>query len=158
MAAPATTAISTPQGIKLCDGFAAIIMFARDTDLSLWTKTLTPPSFDGGDEIDTTDMHQTLYKTKCPRSLIEVGEISFTASYDPNVYVDIASVINWNDSVTIHFPDLSTLDFYGYLKMFEIQELSEGSQPEANCTVICTNYDSSNRVEVGPVMTEVTGT
>ncbi len=158
MAAPETTAIATPEGIFLCDGFASIIMFARDTNISLWTKNLTPPSFDGGDEIDTTNMHQTLYRTMCPRNLITVGECTFTASYDPNVYGDLTNVINFNDSITVHFPDLSTLDFYGYLKTFEPQENAEGTQPEANCTVIITNYDPTNDIEVGPVMTEIAGT
>ena len=148
MAVPATTAISTPEGIKLCDGFASIVMFARDPDISLWEKTVTPPMFDGGDEIDTTDMHNTLYRTEWRDMLWK----------HPNVYGDITNVLNFNSSITIHFPDLSTLDFYGFLRVFEPQELADGTQPEANCTIVATNFDPDNSVEQGPVMTEVAGT
>jgi hypothetical protein len=158
MGAPATTAITTPAGIKLCDGFASLVMFAADTDISLWVKSVTPPSVDGGDSIDITDMHNTTFRTMCARSLLTLGELSFTAAFDPDAYDETITIINLNDSITVHFPDLSTLDFWGFLRMFEPQEMSEGDQPVANCTVTATNFDTTNNVEAAPVMTEVAGT
>jgi hypothetical protein len=68
------------------------------------------------------------------------------------------ALINNETTITVHFPDGSTLAFYGYLKTFEPQEMTEGEQPEAECEFVVTNWDPANRVEAGPVMVEVAGT
>ncbi len=80
------------------------------------------------------------------------------AAYDPVVYTDILALINAPGGVTVHFPDGSTLDFYGYIKKFEPAALKEGEQPEATVTIVPTNYDPANHVEASPVLTSVTGT
>jgi len=158
MANPATTARVIGDGIKFYDGFSTLIAFAADPNVNIWEQSVTPPMVDGGDSIDITDMHNATYRTSVMRSLLTVGEASTSGGWDPNLYVQVISLINVNGSITIHFPDLSTLDFYGALRVFEPQEMSEGEQPVANFTIEVTNWDPVNRVEVGPIMTEVTGT
>lgn len=158
MAAPATTVRQTPAGIKLDDGYSTKIAFAADPDVSFWEKTVQPPGIDGGDAIETTTMHNTTWRTMASRALKTLTEASCTAAYDPNVYNNILSLINVETSVTVHFPDGSTLAFYGFLKTFEVNEHTEGEQPEATITITPTNYDPTNKVEEAPVLTSVAGT
>lgn len=159
MANPVTTARQTPAGIMLDDGYSTKIAFARQPNISLWEKTVGAPGMDGGDPIDTTTMHNVTWRVMRARSLKTLTEFTFTAAYDPNVYNTILNtLINQEGSITVHFPDGSTLDFFGYLKMFEAPEHTEGEHPEATVTVVPTNYDPVANVEAGPVLTSVSGT
>lgn len=158
MAAPSATARVTPTGIKLKDGYQSLVTFANDSNISLWEKSVTPPSANGGDSIDQTTMHNTTYRTKAPSALLDLGDSSFTAAYDPDAYNQIIAIINEETTITVTFKDGSTLAFYGYLQAFEPAELTEGSQPEATVTIVCTNWDPTNNVEAGPVLTSVPGT
>lgn len=158
MAAPSASARVDPSGIKLKDGYSSLITFARDTNAALWEKTVTPPGVDGGDAIEQTTMHNDDWRTFAPRSLKTLTEHTFTAAYDPVFYTDVLSLVNFEDTITVTFPDGSTLAFFGYLKMFEPGELVEGEQPEATVTIVPTNWDSANDVEAAPVMTSVAGT
>lgn len=159
MAVPATTPISAPAGIRLGDGYSTRIKFAADTDVSFWEKTIPPPGLDGGEAIDNTTMVNTAWRTFAPRALVTLTEFSFSAAYDPNAYNNILdNLLNVEGAITVHFPDLSTIDFYGFLRMFEPQDHEEGTQPEANVTIRPTNYDPVNNVEAAPVLTSVAGT
>jgi len=157
MADPTQTQRQTPVGIAYKTGFPTKIAFAADPDVSFWEKTVKPPSFDGGDPIDTTNMHRTTYRTKAPRALVELGEVNATVTYDESVFQQILNLINVNGAITVHFPDGSTLSFYGYLRSFDPQEMSE-DEPTANITIVPTNWDPVNNVEAGPVFTTVPGT
>lgn len=158
MAAPASTVRQTPAGIKLDDGFPTKIAFARDPDVSLWEIGVTPPGIDGGDPIDTTTMHNVTWRTMSPRQLKTLTPFSFRAAYDPVVYTSIVELINEPGAITVHLPDGSKLDFYGFLQTFEPDEHAEGEFPEASCAICPTNYDPVNRVEAAPVLTSVAGT
>jgi len=147
-----TTSRGTPVGTKLGDGYQCLIAFAQDADVSLWEKAVTPPGIDGGDAVETSTMHNTTYRTKAARQLKELTDASFTAAYDPAVYDQIVALINVEGWITIHFPDGSTLDFMGYLKSFAPGEIVEGSQPEAECEIVCTNENSTG-AETGPTYT-----
>lgn len=153
-----TTARQTPAGIHLEDGFSTKFTFASDPDVSLWEKTGQPPGVDGGDAIDQTTMHNTAWRTKAARSLKELTDAQFTAAYDPAVYDQILSLINVEQSITAKFPNGDTLDFYGYLKSFIPAELQEGTQPEATCTIICTNADPTTGAETAPNYKTAAGT
>lgn len=159
MAAPTATARGTPAGIQLCDGMFSVITFARLPTVSFWEKGVTPPGLEGGDAIDATSHHNVRYRTKCPRSLIDLTDVTTKVFYDPNVYNQIITdLINVPDTVTVEFHDGSTLAFYGYLKSFVPDEMTEGTKPEATITIVCTNFDHANDVEAGPVLTSVAGT
>jgi len=159
MAAPSSTTRATPAGIKLDDGYSTKIAFSRDSNVSFWEKTLSPPGLDGGDPIDTTTMHNLDWRTMSARQLATLSEFTCTAAYDPNVYNDIINnLLNQEGSITVHFPDGSKLDFFGYLRSFQPQDVAEGAQPEAQITIVPTNYDPTNNVEASPVLTQVAGT
>jgi hypothetical protein len=143
----------------LDDGFSTKIAFERDPDIEFWEKTVKPPGLDGGDEVDTTTMHNVTFRTRSPRRLKTMTNMSTTVAYDPTVYTSILNnLINQEGSVTVHFSDGSKIAFYGYLKTFEPQECSEGAQPEANIEIVPTNQDPVTGAEQAPVVTSVTGT
>lgn len=158
MAAPAETTRVTPVGIMLEDGFSSKIAFARDPDISLWEKSMKPPGAEGGDAIEQTTMHNLVYRTMASRALITLTESTMKCAFDMQVYSQIIALINQPGAITQHFPDGSKLSYFGFLKNFEPDELQEGTQPEASCTIVPTNYDPVNHVEAGPLVTSVAGT
>jgi len=158
MGAPVLSARLTPLGIPLFDGYSTTISFNADPDISFWEKTVTPPGIDGGDAIDHTTMHNSTWRTLGPRSLKTLTEFTLTAAYDPDLYDEICALLNVATSITVHFPDLSTLVFFGFLRLFEPGAHEEGAQPECTITITPTNWDPVNLVESAPVMTETAGT
>jgi len=158
MAAPAVTARQAPTGRMLEDGFSSVYAFSRDPNVNLWEKTVTPVGIDGGDAIDVTTMHNDNWRTFAPRTLRTLTEGSFTAAYDPICYNEILQMINIEQAITQHLPDGSSVAFYGYLRVFEPNELSEGEHPEATVTIQPTNRDPTTGAEEAPVVTLVAGT
>jgi hypothetical protein len=158
MAAPTETARSTPGGIPLDDGFSTKIAFAGDPDISFWEKSLTPPEVDGGEPKEFTTMHNTAWRTMLPKKLKTLSPFTVKAFYDPDLYDQATARINVNDQGTVHFPDGSTLAFWGYIQKLTPQEHTEGVVPECELTIVPTNWDDGNNVEAAPVMTEVAGT
>ncbi len=158
MSAPTPTARGTPAGIHLEDGFSSKITFASNATLSLWEKSINAPGLDGGEPVPQTTMFNTVYRTMAPRKLKTLTPHTFMGAYDPNIYNLLISQINVKDTVTITFPDGSTLAFFGFLQKFEPGPLVEGTQPEASCTVVPTNADPTTGAEQSAVLTSVAGT
>jgi len=158
MAAPATTARSTPVGTKIGDGYQTLIASATDPDVSFWEKGVQPPGLDGGEKVDNTTMHNTTVRTYSARSLIEMTDASTTAAYDPVVLDQIIALINVEGAWTIHHPNGDTWDFYGYLKSFVPTKNEEGTQPEAEITIVPTNVDPSDGSEAVPNYKTSSGT
>jgi hypothetical protein len=133
----------------LNNGYQTLISFASNPTVHLKEKTVTPPGIDGGDEIDTTTMRNSVWRTKQPRTLKTLTEASITAVYDPLCYNELLAMINVNQQITITFPDGSSLQFWGWLKNFTPNENSEGEQPTAACSIVPGNQDNTG-AEVGP--------
>lgn len=158
MAAPVATVRQDPTGIRLDDGYRTLVTFASDPNIELWEVSVTPPGLDGGDEIDTTTMHNDTYRTRSPRSLKTLTEFSMTVAYDPSCYTALLALINVETTITVTFPDGSTLAFFGFLKAFQPDALEEGSPPRASVTVVPTNQDPTSGVEQAAVLVSVAGT
>ncbi len=158
MSAPTPSTRGTPSGIRLDDGFSSKISFASNLTVEFWEKTIKPPGLDGGDAVQTTTMHNVTYRTMGPRQLKTLTDCTTVVAYDPNVYVTILALINVRTTITVKFPDGSTLAFYGFLQKFEPSELKEGEQPEATITIVPTNYDPVGHVEAAAVLASVAGT
>ena len=156
--APAPSARVDPVGIYLEDGYRSLIVLAVDTNISLWELGVGTPGMDGGDAIDITNMHNDEYRTMASRALKTLTEFTFTFHFDPAVYTQLESVINVDTTVTRHFPDGSTLAFYGFLRMVEFDEMTEGEVPTGTATITPTNRDPITRAEEGPVLASVAGT
>ena len=158
MAPPTTVTRPTPTGWKLPDGFRTKVGIGANPGIQFWEKSVKPMGVDGGEPIDITTMYNTRWHTLYPKTLIKGTEMTGKAAYDPNVYPELQAIVNMPCSMTVLFPTNATLTFYGALSKFEFGELREGEFPEADYTIVVTNYDPINGVEQGPVYTPAPGT
>lgn len=146
-----TTALATPVGTALEDGFSTRIAIAADSNIALWVKSVKAPGVDAGDPIDETTMHNTAWRTFALRQLLTLTPMSFTAAYDPAVYDQLIAIAGVNGWITVHESDGSTLDFVGGLRSAEPSEHQEGGQPLMQVVFVPTNC--LNGVETAPVYT-----
>jgi hypothetical protein len=158
MTPPAPSPRGTPSGRKLGDGFPTRISIALAPDAPIWEKTVTPPGWDGGEPVDTSDMLNTQFHTLAPRHLITMTTMACTAHYDPALAATMNSIINKPTTVTVHYPDGSSLAFYGYVKSFKPSSNEEGKPAEAAMEVQPTNQDPVTCSEEFPVYTPGSGT
>lgn len=140
------------------DGHPSFLAMSRNPGLAIWETTLTPPGIDGGDPINITTMHNTVWRTFVPKRLKTLTAMSITGGYDPLMYEQFLDQVNHNQSMTFQFSDGSDLDFFGIAQTFTPQELSEGEVPLADMDITPTNYDPATKLETAPLMTEVLGT
>jgi len=153
---PASTR-SAPTGFHMRDGYQTTIVLGADAAVKLWEKEVKPPAVDGGDPTDISTMHNVTWHTQAPRKLKKMDPLETVCAYEPSTYVDAMAWINIQETITIFFPDGSTLAFFGYLQKFDPQSLKEGEMPLANVTIIPTNTDSTG-AEQNPVFTAGIGT
>ena len=161
MAAPTPTDRVNPSSkpdIPLQDGFPTLITVSDNPDIGFWEKAVQPPGLEGGDPIETSTMHNSVWRTFTSRELVTMTAISIRAAYDPILYTEILALINLETTFTVTFPDGSQIAFYGFMRSFTPQDCEEGAQPEANIVIEPTNWDPANDVEAGPAVTEVAGT
>ena len=158
MAAPSTTAIASPTGKRLKRGYKCVVMFSRDSTIGLYVIEVKPPGIDNGEPINITTMNNSAYMTKAEQALQEITDGSIVFAYDPNIYNEaLAALIGQNGSVTVHYPDGSTLDFWGYLRNIDPSNIVRDGMPTASGTLVVTNRDTTD-AEAGPVLTSVSGT
>lgn len=141
---------------RIDDGFSTIISFANGA-MRFYEKNVTPPGLDGGGENDVTTMRNTKYRTRSPKKLITLSNMSVTVAYDPQVLSPAGALaqLNVNQLITVTFPDASTYAFWGWLNHFAPGEMQEGSQPTATIEIIPSNHDNTAPLpnEVAPVYT-----
>jgi hypothetical protein len=153
MAAPAPSPRGVPAGAKLDDGYRTTITVASTPTISFWERSVKPPGIDGGAPVDISTMLSNTWRVMAPRALRTLTNSTARVAYDPRLYSDIVALINVPTTITIHFPDGSSLAFYGFLQNFEPADLVEGTPPEATLTIAPTNYDPVAKVEAAPVYT-----
>lgn len=147
----------SPSGRRLDDGHATFITFSLNDDIGLWEKGVKPPGVEGGESVDTTTMRNLIYRTKNPRKLKELTNMSGTCAYDEFVLAAVVDMVNKLQTITVTFPNGRTWSFPGYLKTFDPQELSEGAQPVASYTIVPTMQNAAG-VETGPTVGTTTST
>lgn len=136
-----------------------IVMDGHATTISLGSATLqevsiSPPSISSGGAIEVTTMQNTNWRTKAPKKLHELGEVSFSALYDPALIGTYLSGVGSNQAITITFADTSTLVFYGWVDSFSPSEVTEGEAPTADVTIVVSNQNGSGTTggtETAPV-------
>ncbi len=163
MANPSITvrAQPTPSTGKLPDGYQTLIAFASNASIQFWEVTTQPPGIDGGEPVNNTTMLNLAWRTMRARKLKTLTPIKVTAAYDPDAFnsgTNLVTMINKEDSVTVRFPSMDTVAFFGYLQKAEPVEHKEGEMPLLNLTIVPTNWDYTNGLEVGPLYTSATGT
>jgi hypothetical protein len=70
----------------------------------------------------------------------------------------VRAILGIETTWTVAYPNLDTLTFYGYLRMFEVSDHTEGTMPTADFTVVVTNQDPSTSAEEDPVLSATSGT
>jgi len=136
---------------RLNDGYQTTIEFSEGASggVKFWEKNVTPPGMDAGGANETTTMRNTLYRTRSPKQLITMTDLSLTVAYDPELYDSILTMIKVNQLITISWPDGSSLAFWGWLDKFTPGQVAEGAQPEATITIVPSNQNDSDE-EVAP--------
>lgn len=137
---------------RLRDGFKTIITLASLFGVKLEETQVTPPGIDGGGENDTTTMRNNTWRTRQPKQLQTLTNMSTTVSYDPAAYPDIIAQRGVVQAITLTFPDKSTLVFYGWVDTFTPAAAQEGAMPTAEMTIIPSNATATGS-EIGPVYT-----
>jgi len=159
MVAPVAQTRGTPAGIMLDEGFSAKLAVENILTMSLWELTTGAPAIEGGDPIPQSTMHNTTWHTQLPPTLKKLEPFTLTCGYDPNVLSQIIAQCNVNQTLTVSWPDGSTLAFFGWIRKFEAADQSEGTLPEGTLTLEVSNSDPANAgTEAGPVYTNVAGT
>ena len=119
---------------------------------TLYPTGITPPTMEGGGEIDVTSLKNTTMRTRAPKVLKDLGECSFSAQYDPAALATLYGIINTNQSIIITFADDATITFYGWVDSVSAGELTEGEAPTVDVTIITSNNDGADPfVEKPPV-------
>lgn len=166
MAAPTPGVKPTiPTGYFLNpDGFRSLIVFSQNPGIALWPVTLKFGGYDGGAKINVTTMYNVEWRTFRLRQLKEKEDTTGKFGFDPNIFgvgtgFGLKNLIN-NDRgvITEFYPDGGSLCYYGGLMKFSNPEFKEGDFPQADCTIVCTNWDYTNSVEAGPVWTPALAT
>lgn len=145
-----TTERSAPGGTMLKDGYQTLVAFSLDADISFWEKSVTPPGLDMGELIDQTTMHNTEVMTFAERALFRVTDTQLRAAWDPILYNQLLAIRGQVGTITVHFSDGSTLDFFGTLKSAQPAEMGEGAQPEISIVLGSTNVDPADGSETVP--------
>ena len=141
----------SPSGIRMDQGHATIIEFSGNTTIQLWEKTVKPMGIDGGEPINTTTMRNVTWETMIARSLMTMTPAELECAYDEAVYTAIIAMVNNNQQLTVIFPSLRRITFWGYLRSFEPNPIVMQEQPTARVVVVPTNQNNSG-VETGPTI------
>lgn len=141
----------------LNDGFNTTINFPFAGTLFI-EKEITPPSLDGGGEINITAMRNFFWRTRAPKFLRTLDKIALKVRFDPKIYFIAAmpSQLNVNQIIGLIFPVLTnspprTLSFPGWANKFSPGSFKEGEEPLADMEIIPS-------MQVNGIETSITAT
>ena len=128
-----------------------VVMDGQSTTINIDSATLqvisiSPPAISSGGAIEVTTMDNDAWRTKAPKKLHELGEVSFSALYDPaeiGNFLSGSTGVGYNQSIVITFADATTLTFFGWVDSFSPSEISEGEAPTADVTIIVSNQNGT---------------
>lgn len=138
---------------RIDDGFSTIYTFSDKPSIAFYERETTPPGVEGGGANDTTNMRNTEWRTRAPKKLKTLSDAGTTVMWKSEAYDDVVDMVNVNQLITLTFPDLSTLAFWGWLDVFKPNGHKEGEVATAMVTIIPSNQNDSG-VETGPVFTD----
>ncbi len=158
MAAPGVTSRTTPTGYKLPEGFRAFVAYSLRNAVDVWEVEVSPAGMEAA-EIDTSTQHSTKWRTKWISALVNSTDVPFTAGYNPDAMDDLMFLCGaQSGSFTVQMPQNTKYSYWGGMKTLGFQPLKAGQFPLVNITNCVTNWDTANRVEAGPAVTQAAGT
>ena len=137
---------------QLHDGFKTTIAFQADADIKVYETEVSPPGVSSGGSIDFTTMRNSAWRTKKSKKLKSLEDAGIKVAYDPACYTEIIAIVGTNTQITVTFPDLSTLVFWGFIESFTPNGLTEGNMPVADIKIVASNLNGS-AVETAPAWT-----
>lgn len=156
---PATpVARQDPAGIYLKNGWRALITLNSVPTLELWEIEVGAPGIDGGEPIDITTQHTDTLVQREPNSLIDITPFDVTCAFDPIIYTRALTYVNKKDTLTVLFPDTSTLAVYGWLQRLSSPRLVRGTLPTVGVTFCPANSNPTTGDEEAFTLTNVAGT
>lgn len=156
---PATpTARTDPAGIYLKNGWKALITVASKPDLEIWEIEVGAPGIDGGEPVDTTTQHNDILVTREPSSLIDLTPFDVLCAFDPIMYTRSITYVNKKDTLTVRFPDATTLAQYGWLQRLTAPRMIRGQMPTMTVTFCPANQNPQTGAEEAFTLTNVSGT
>lgn len=136
----------------LFDGYQVLFSFSLNVNINLWERSITPPGLDGTGPIEVATMRVDDLRIRAPKSLATITEMTMVCAYEPLVYNEFYAIMQIIGSMTVTFPDGSTLDLPGWLDKFMPTEMTEGNMPVANVTFYPSMMDE-DYVETAFVLT-----
>jgi hypothetical protein len=137
------------NNIRLDDGFSTTIELENIPTVKLYEKEITPPNISGGGPIETTTMRNLAWRTKSPKKLKAMGNISTTCAYATDAIPVLFAQIGVNQRMTVTFADGAHLRLWGWLDEFTPGAFTEGEQPTATVVFVPSLHNNSG-VEVAP--------
>ena len=124
-------------------------------DAQIESIKVTPPAVEGGDAIDLTTMSNDEWQTFGGKTLKELGDVTTSISWDPELYEDLTPFISKGVERDFYvvFPDGTSLKFQGEIKSFTPDTLTIGERPTATIVIIATLRTAG--VETPPEFTNV---
>ncbi len=159
MAAPAVqTRAALPNGTRITSGHVTKVAIGDFLDLAIWEREVTPPPFQMDEALDITTQFNNVVRTYNPRRLYMMEDLTVTGHYDPKIYGNIITdrLIGFCTEITLQWPDLSTLTFWGFVSRIEGSALTEEEVPEVTVTITPTNTDPTTCEEEEPVFSDGT--
>jgi hypothetical protein len=129
----------------LVDGFRTTVVFTAFPGILLREREVHPPELDANGEIDTTTMLNARMRTRAAKSLVTMGKLMMSCQYDPTVYIVMTALpagggaMGVVTTITVTFPDGTTLAFLGWINKFTPSSHKEGEFPIAEVEVIPSN-------------------
>lgn len=154
----ASTVRGDPAGIYLKNGYRSLITLAARPTLEIWEIEVGAPGIDGGEPVDTTTQHNDTLTSREPSSLIDLTPFDVSAAFDPIMYTRALTYVNNKDTITVRFPDGTTLAVYGWMQKLEGARLSRGTMPVMTVTFCPANAHPTTGAEEAFTLTNVSGT
>lgn len=139
------------------DGFKTLLLWFRadnqtwhydtdDTDglfACIREMEFTPPTIEGGGPNDTSTMRNVAWRTRQPKSLKTLGQMTIVCSMDPAVYQVFVNIVNKNRPYGIRFPDGAAVVLWAWMDNVAPQSAKEGEMPRIEIVLIPSNQDNA---------------
>lgn len=158
MAAPTPTTRVAPTGSPIRQGYEVHITFGLDPNLELWEKEYTPPGYNGGTPITTTNQFSGTRVQKSPNTAIEITDGTVVAAYDPAYKAQIRALVNRRDTITYTYPDGTTEAEYGFVQAVAFSALARDTEPTVTLTIVHSQTDWATCEAATGTITAGTGT
>jgi len=128
------------------DGFGVRITL-ETSGVTFKEKSVTPPGIEGQDPVDVTNNSKASFREKYARALKEITPASGSVEYDASQLAAINGAVNVHQFVRLDFEEGDALGFYGFLRNFVPDEMTDGEAPTAALELVPCGVNASGTEE-----------